>query len=234
LFLGFTWSLAIEEQFYLLWPAIVYFFKKRTVIWIGAGMILNSILLRLILISPYFKAYNIEEFFYYGTITRFEGLVLGALIAIAFQDDGKWKQKLTRWAWPILGITLLLFFTFSISGEASPTSDNKLLTLWGYTLLALISGALIILIMTEPDRSIIRLAFGNKTMQFFGKYSYAMYMVHMPILITLMEIMWKTGRQNGWMWFLYIMISFGLTILLSLLSWNLLEKHMLKLKKYFE
>lgn len=234
LFLGFTWSLAIEEQFYFLWPALVFFLKKRILIWAGIGIILNSILMRLILTLPFFKIADLEEFFYYGTITRFEGLILGGLIAVAFYDNGKWKARLIRWAWPALIISLGLFTLISITGTPSPTSDNELLTIWGYTLLALISGALIILITNEPNKSIIRLIFGNKVMRFFGKYSYAMYMFHMPILIILMDIIWKTGRQNGWMWFLYIIISFSLTIMFSLLSWNLLEKHMLKLKKYFE
>jgi len=234
LFLGFTWSLAIEEQFYFLWPAVVYFLKKRALVWTGIGIILNSILLRLILMLPFFKIANLKEFFYYGTITRFEGLILGGLIAVAFYESGKWKERLIRWAWPTLTISLGLFTIISITGTPSPAADNNLLTIWGYTLLALISGSLIILVSTQPKRSFIRLAFSNKVMMFFGKYSYAMYMFHVPVLIILMEIMWKTGRQNGWMWLLYIVISFSLTTMLSLLSWNLLEKHMLKFKRYFE
>lgn len=234
LFPMFTWSLAIEEQFYFLWPALLYFLKKRALVSMGIGIMLSSILLRLILMLPFLKIANVEGFFYYGTITRFEGLILGGLIAVAFYDNDKWKARLIRWAWPALIISLGLFTIISITGTPSPTSDNELLTIWGYTLLALISGALIILITNEPNKSIIRLIFGNKVMMFFGKYSYAMYMFHVPILIILMEIIWKTGRQNGWVWLLYIVISFSLTIMFSLLSWNLLEKHMLKLKKYFE
>ncbi len=234
LFLGFTWSLAIEEQFYLLWPALVFFLKKRALVLTGLAIILASFLLRLVLTLAPFKIENLKNFFYYGTITRFEGLIFGGLIALVFYTGGIWKERFTRWAAPVFWVSLGLFTVISVTGTPSPTSNNNLMTIYGYTLLVLITGSLIVLLSTQPETSFIRRIFRNRGLLFFGKYSYAMYMFHVPIIIILMEIFWETRRQNAQMWLLYIVITFGLTILLSLLSWHLLEKHALKLKKYFE
>ena len=234
LFLWFTWSLAIEEQFYLLWPALVFFLRKRTLVLTGLAIIFGSMLLRLILMLAPFKIDNLKNFFYYGTITRFEGLIFGGLIALVFYTGGIWKERFTRWALPVFLGSLTLFTIISLTGTPSPTSANTALTIFGYTLLALITGSLIVLLVTRPEASMLRRIFRNKGLLFFGQYSYAMYMFHVPILLILMEVLWQTHRQNGWMWLLYIFIAYSLTILLSLLSWHLLEKHALKLKKYFE
>jgi peptidoglycan/LPS O-acetylase OafA/YrhL len=237
LFLVPTWSLAIEEQFYLIWPTVVYFFKPRMLIFLSIGIVLFSLLIRIIMMlmqSTFTSVFPVPEFFYYGSITRFEGLALGSLIAILFETADIWKQKMARWAWPVLIFSAGLFIWIAVlAGTDNPVS-SKVTAVWGYSLIALVSGALIVLVTTQPEQSLIRRIFKTRVMAFFGKYSYAMYLIHAPFISLLLEYMWNTGRRSSIMWLSYIVISFAGTILLSLLSWNLLEKRMLALKKHFE
>jgi peptidoglycan/LPS O-acetylase OafA/YrhL len=101
-------------------------------------------------------------------------------------------------------------------------------------LLALIGGSVIVLVTTQAETSWIRVVFRNKILAFFGKYSYAMYLLHMPITLSLWYYFTDAKRQSGGVWLIFILLSFFGTILASLLSWHLLEKHVLSLKKYFE
>ncbi|MGA7607621.1 MAG: acyltransferase family protein, partial [Anaerolineales bacterium] len=101
-------------------------------------------------------------------------------------------------------------------------------------LVALSSTALIAIFVTHPERSIIRRLFQGGVLSFFGKYSYSMYLLHLPVALLLEAPLWDT-RIRGWkMYLTYIVLCYGITIIGSLLTWNLLEKRILNLKKYFE
>jgi peptidoglycan/LPS O-acetylase OafA/YrhL len=232
-FLVVTWSLAIEEQFYLIWPAIVKFFNKRQLVFAGVGIILFSLLVRIILMIFAIGLFPVKGFLYYGTVTRFEALAAGALVAIAFQSS-EWKSLLGRHAKLVFILSILGFAAVLFRSSFSPVSNNSNLTIWGYTLLALIGSTLIIMVSTQPENSWIRLAFRNKILSFFGKYSYAIYLLHMPILLVLWNYFTDAKRQSFQVWLIFVLVSFFGTIIASLLTWHLLEKHALGLKKYFE
>jgi peptidoglycan/LPS O-acetylase OafA/YrhL len=81
--------------------------------------------------------------------------------------------------------------------------------------------------------------FGNsRTLQFFGKYSYAMYVFQLPLIYLVASLVTATGLENllgnayaGQL--AYCGLMFGLTTLLALASWQLFEKHFLALKHRF-
>jgi peptidoglycan/LPS O-acetylase OafA/YrhL len=103
-----------------------------------------------------------------------------------------------------------------------------------YTTAAVFSTALIAVLVTYPDNSLIRRLFQSNILAFFGKYSYSMYLLHLPIAMNLLDPLWHT-RIRGWKMYLASMVlTYAITILGSLLTWHLLEKPMLNLKKYFE
>ena len=232
-FLVVTWSLAIEEQFYMIWPAIVKFFSKRQMVFIGVGIILFSLMMRIILTMLAIRDFPTKDFFYYGSVTRFESLAAGALVAIISRSS-EWKNRLGKYS--KLGFTLsILGFGATLFGSSlSPTSNNSNLAIWGYTLLAMIGSTLIMILITQPENSWVRVTFRNKILSFFGKYSYSMYLLHMPILLVLWNYFTGVKRQSFAVWLTFILISFFGTIVASLLTWHLLEKHAIGLKKYFE
>ena len=234
-YLAVTWSLAIEEQFYLVWPAIVYFTRKETLIKISVGIIVLSILARILGFLLWDDIDWVSTFFYYNTFTRFEQLVFGGLLAVSFTYP-YWKERLRSISAPVFVIAFAAFLVLCISAfpHMVPLDQNISLILGGYTLVAVFSTALIALLLTHPERFVIRRLFQSKLLAFFGKYSYSIYLLHVPIILILLDPLWRTQIRGWKMYFAYIVLTYAVTVLGSLLTWHLLEKHMLNLKKYFE
>ena len=234
LYLFVTWSLAIEEQFYMVWPAIVYFARRERLVKICAGVIIFSILGRIACIYLWNNTSLALRFIYQNTFTRFEELVFGALLAIAFTYP-VWKDRVKKISLPVFLVSLSVFISLCVwvFPNLYPTS-TVIMGLGIYTPAAVFSTALIAMLVTYSDNSPIRRLFQNRILAFFGKYSYSMYLLHLPVAMNLLDPLWHT-RIRGWkMYLLYMALTYGITILGSLLTWHLLEKRMLDLKKYFE
>ena len=235
-YLSVTWSLAIEEQFYLIWPAIVRIVNKHTLTWISAGIVILSLLIRTaaILLSP--DSEQLPVVFFYNTFTRFEGLALGALTAIFFVTPTNWQETAKRFALPVSIITMILFLYLAfISSPAGPHPLYRNIPLGtiGYTLLAFSSAAMIVFLTSGTETSLIRKFFANGGLVFFGKYSYSMYLFHMPVALTLLDIMVK-AKVRGWEYYAaYSLLTVAITTVLALLTWNILEDPLLKLKRHF-
>lgn len=234
LFLVVTWSLAVEEQFYLLWPALVLLLDRKKLAFFCLGIVLFSFVIRIILIAfnnPAASFYA-TRFIYYASLTRLDSLAAGALVAIAFQSVA-WKTYLSKYAGWCLGLSLVCFATLVVGRSAFPVSNNFNLSIFGYTLLALVGCSLIVLATTRAQNAWLRIFFRNRVLLFFGKYSYGMYLLHMPIVLLLWHYFADAKRQSLGVWATFITLSFLGAIVTSWLAWHLLEKHVLRLKRYF-
>ncbi len=230
-----TWSLAIEEQFYLMWPAMVYYTRRETLIKTGLGIIFLSIVLRILGVLFWNNTAQMTSFFYFNTFTRFEELVFGALLASLFANPD-WRERIRQFSLPIFLFSFSIFIALCVYMFPGliPYYSNLPLTLWSYTLIPLFSASLIAILVTYPENSLVRILFRNRILTFFGKYSYSMYLLHMPVALLLLDPLYNM-RIRGWkMYVAYIVLTYAITALGSLLTWNLLEKHMLNLKKHFE
>jgi len=234
IYLLITWSLAIEEQFYLFWPFLIYFLQKRALVIANIGVILLSMGLRVIAGLVSSDPTSTLHFVYYSTITRLDALALGALIAIIFNESIIWQERLKKIALPVLLISTALVLLVAISPNSEQLYNNVPVRLAGYSVLAVMGGSSIIVSLTQDKSSLVRRFFRSKVLRFFGKYSYALYLIHPLILQIFLEVLWD-AKFRGWQAYVsYLFISFSLTVILSLLSWNLLEKRMLSLKRHFE
>jgi peptidoglycan/LPS O-acetylase OafA/YrhL len=176
----------------------------------------------------------LEYFLYYSTFTRFDGLCVGALIAVVFAESERWKRLFSRFAWPVLiGSLAGMVGIVLANGNVFALATNPGIDMWGYTLLALGAGALVVLVTTGPAQGILRVFFRNPVLTFFGKYSYAMYIIHVPVALLLLRAMKVLQFKNDFAWVVFVILGFGLITLGALLTWNVLEKHALGLKKYF-
>jgi peptidoglycan/LPS O-acetylase OafA/YrhL len=138
--LGVTWSLAIEEQFYFVWPFVVRFCSLPKLGWIAAAVISVSPLLRYALIrigaSP--------QFIYVATFTRLDALAIGALIAIFDKKACLRSRSVWRLSIVVMSVALTAAFAMSTVGPASAfESWNPWLVATLYSLLAFGFGGLL-------------------------------------------------------------------------------------------
>jgi peptidoglycan/LPS O-acetylase OafA/YrhL len=93
--LGVTWSLAIEEQFYLVWPLVVGFCSIPVLRWIALSVVCLSPVLRLFL-----SAMGVD--LYANTFSRLDGLMAGALVALVIRARYFVPSRFLRAAWLVL------------------------------------------------------------------------------------------------------------------------------------
>jgi peptidoglycan/LPS O-acetylase OafA/YrhL len=235
-YLAVTWSLAIEEHFYLPFPFLVYYTRKETLAKICGGIIGISILARILAAFFWTDVRQMTNFFFYNTFTRFEEIAFGVLVAIAFTYP-EWRSKLGRIALPVF---LIIFSALNIFEFATNTGiplspeNNVLLMVVGYTAASVFAAALIIALLTQSETSVIRRIFRNKIFVFWGQRSYSIYLYHVPVGVLLVDFLWKHHYRGWYGYLIYIGLTFGITVLISMLTWSLLEKPMMNLKKHFE
>ncbi|MFM8425630.1 MAG: acyltransferase family protein, partial [Chloroflexota bacterium] len=235
-YLGITWSLAIEEQFYLIWPFIVYKLDREKLVKFSIGYIAISIIARTLGTLLWPDLPQASTFFYYTSFARFEEMLFGGLLATFLTYDGA-HEKVKRYALPLFLVSFAVFVALhflSLPGSPHPEHASLPLTLGGYTTAALFTLGLIGIFITHPPQNLFRRFFANPVLTFLGKYSYSMYLFHMTAALILLDVFWHS-ELRGWKPFiLYPLTTYIATIIIALLTWNLLEKHMLGLKKYFE
>jgi peptidoglycan/LPS O-acetylase OafA/YrhL len=231
--LGHFWTLAVEEQFYLLWPAVVWLCPNRRFRQLCIAVIVMSMALRygLRLIDKPLANYVLMP-------ARADALAIGAWLAATVRSGVPFGQ-LQRAAWFVLPASALgvaiLFLRKHPLGES--VADVQLI---GYSLLALGFAATIVLALDgDCGGTVVGRIFRHPALRFLGKYSYAMYCVH-PILQQVLKhipprLTVHTFPQVGGSVlpgvFLYGAISFAMTTAIAIASWHLLEKHFLRLKR---
>ena len=168
-----TWSLAVEEQFYLVWPWLIMLAlwrapsRKRLVVII-------SIVTLISLASSVWLTEYMRTWAFYGSPVRAWEFGLGGLAAVI----GVWPQNLLPKTWAVigwLGIALVLASGCFIRQEMQFPGIIALLPVTG-TVLALVCGARI------PD-STVGTFLNIRPLQFLGKMSYSWYLWHWPILV---------------------------------------------------
>jgi len=225
---GHFWSLAIEEQFYLLWPFVVLAFRHRTLMWICAGAILTSLLIRCGMLA----AHATPDMVYLLLPSRMDGLAAGAGIALAARTS----KGLITWFRPALvatGVAGAGLFGIAILEHGFDAFGMPMQTV-GYSLLAvLLGGVLLIALITRPP------LLADSRLMFFGRYSYGIYVLH-PLCLSLLPWLGfsadrfpTVGGSHIPGVLLFAAVATGVSVVLALISWHCYEKHFLKLKRWF-
>jgi len=228
--LGHFWSLAVEEQFYLLWPLVVWKLPPRSLVKICALGLLMTLALRLILV-PKFGA---GIWVFALTPTRADGLFVGAALAAILATKGKFPKPLIIGMATVGSMLLLAVPIFVPARELWET--GSLMAVIGITGIALCSGALIAFCLTYSESPLTRL-FQTACLRNLGKYSYGIYVIHATIYYAGETFLSSRGRQ--WPYPTPLALAYAVTLIsvsygLAWLSYHYYESWFLGLKRYYE
>jgi len=212
------WSLAIEEQFYIVW-AIVFFicfvtFKKREKVlkWtlIATGL---SILAMIVLYKPSLDPSRV----YYGTDTRLFSLLIGASLALIFPSHqlSDIPDKKRKWTFEIIGFAGLLVYVIMMM----TTNQYQPFIYRGGMVLVSITTALLVLSIALPSSTLLRSMLSVKPLKWIGERSYGIYLWHYPI-ITLFNSKVNTIQPHYWK----ALGEFVLILVLASLSYKYVEQ----------
>ena len=229
--IGHFWSLAIEEQFYLVWPFVVCFFTRQQLTSICVGCFVVSFLVRLgFMVAGYPLAG------YVLTIARMDALAVGALLAIIFREANP-RAILSRWIWPagiVSGVVLISIFAWK---RGFHVTDNLVMTI-GFSALALMFGSLVGLSIIVPQDSWLGKLLSHPVLRIFGRYSYALYIFHPIVVFSHQTLIGKKplpfffGSQLPALGLLIAFLT-GVSLVIAWCSWHGYESHFLKLKSIF-
>jgi peptidoglycan/LPS O-acetylase OafA/YrhL len=236
------WSLAVEEQFYLVWPVLVYLLRGRGIVTLSVLMIVAAPVLRLVC-RQRFGA----ESAYMFTICRMDALAMGAVLAAAFRS-----QRVSAWLVTKspniqvvrVGVMLLLGLVFVVSHGLPRTGAATQLA--GYTLLSLIftiwiAGEVGAFARTADDETLGKSpSVVAAPLRLLGKYSYAMYLFHAPLhLFVGTRVLAAVGYQATGsgaplgVALLYALAMLAAALAAAWLSFLLIEQPALRLKARF-
>ncbi len=200
-----TWSLAIEEQWYLILPLVLVLLlpriRSRRVWAIALGALaIGSALLMAIL----HRAGSDPSREYYGTDTRLQALLVGAMLACVFTPGAVERFRgLARWLAPVALTGLLLVVVLA-------TDSGDWLYSGGFLLVALLAAALLAAVLAHPQ-GWIAAGLSWAPMVWVGRISYGLYLWHWPVYVVLSPE--RTGVSGPGLLALRVAVTFGVATL---------------------
>jgi peptidoglycan/LPS O-acetylase OafA/YrhL len=235
-----AWSLSIEEQYYLLYPTLVYYLNETNWVRLLFSLIILSFSLRLI--GHHFEFFQPRQM-YHNTLLHFDGIALGGLLRmLLFQYDKyqnviKWYLRLLPFIL-ILTIGLAYYCGSNILEDYDRTRNLGLVSfyppmyLFGYLLNSLSYGG-IILFCLFYDSPVLKF-FSSSIMRKIGKYSYAMYLLQYPAaMIFSFGLSFINPGKFPFQGVVYGVTIFMIAYLLANISWLIFEGPLNGLKDKF-
>ena len=216
--LGHLWSLAVEEQVYLIWAPvclILLMWRRRVAIGVALALAVGS----LIEVFAFTFTHHTGDHLYMGTDTRSGAFLLGGALAIIWAHGGlrAWRRRLPNSAMAALAIALLAAALVWLQAGATP---------WIYALTwtaATLGGPLLVAALMERGDSLLGRMLSGRVITYLGRRSYALYLWH---------YVWLTWlRSLGWAG---VLLAFALSLASAELSWRLVESRFLARKRRME
>lgn len=233
LYIGHFWSLCVEEQFYLVWPFVVYQVRKReTLIKICVAVIILSPVIRCLLSQSLPTQLLHMELFYRSLPTRLDALLVGGLIALSLRGpEQTFVRRIRR---PLLLASaalfvVLYFISTRVMSLQLEGSASNWIGILGFTLIDIFAAALI-LESIHPG-SLLGRALSWKPLRALGIVSYGFYIYH-----DLFHDFYSHFARRYFPSYAYVMtllIAFISTLFIAAISYRLLEKPLLQLKDHF-
>lgn len=231
--LNHTWSLAIDEQIYVVWPLLIWLCKNsKQLIYLCAGTLLLSLLYRIGYNIYIDHVGSLHPFpYFHNTFCRLDAFCAGALLycLLRFKDEWFSNKKI-----------LIIFFTTIFLFIACGLADNSFeragyfMRNFGCTI-AGINFSTWLYFGVKNKSLFLNYILSNRWLVYAGKISYSLYVFHWFLLILLLAKVGQlftaiTGINSP---LAASIICFVLTFLFSILSYEYFEKPIIKIKKRY-
>lgn len=218
--LGHYWTLGVEEQFYLLFPAIARLDNRKLLRWTIALLIMFMLIKAICWLINYYYAYDFP--YRFMLLSRFQGMMLGVIAAIMFEYKHPWIAWLSkRWlyalAWFCVGLSMINHF------HIASFIDHEIMIL---------ATLLIIFEQIQDKPKVINLE--NKVLDLLGRISYGIYVTHLMVIFFLGKLAAVLSDYNVVNYVSVYAVVTSACIGLAYLSYEYFEKPFLKMKKRFE
>jgi len=213
------WSIGVEEQFYLFWPWIAKV-RNSKLMRISILLVFALITLKIIFWIINYK-YNYSIPLVALSVTRFQTMIIGCVGAILYYNQSSFikyfiDKRTQFFCWIILLLTAINKF------HISSLIDNEII--------AIIT---VLIIFAQIMRTNYIFNLDNKILDFIGKISYGIYIIH-PLIIFLAQKKFGKFQESTLLNYLFLYsLIIGFTILVSYISYNFFEKRFIILKRKF-
>lgn len=206
-YLGHTWSLALEAQFYVLWPAILMFLSRQTTIKRSALLLfcfISAVLCWRGFLASYYQTAAIDHT-YKSLDTRSDALIFGAVTSLVREQGYRFRNNFLLF----ISIALILLVSYAVR------SNNLWMNGVGFTLTAASSSYVVGFIATD-NKNIVSDVLSLPLLVYIGTISYGLYLYHYPII--------KIFEREHLPLPLAILVSF----IAAALSWHFIEKPIIR------
>ena len=214
-YLDHMWSLAVEEQFYVLWPLLILSVPRRILLPLCLAVTASGpiwvVLVDLIDLHSHWAHRQV--------LGNLETLGGGATLAVASFRSHVARDRFVRFA--LFGGTLAVCVGMASYAIGKPNALSHMLMLWGFSFLFIVFIAAAGQGISNPVGMILQ----SRPMVYIGSISYGIYIFHYPLIDV---IQWLTSN----LWYRWV-LAFSLPILVATASWYLLELPVNRLKKRF-
>jgi peptidoglycan/LPS O-acetylase OafA/YrhL len=217
-----TWSLAIEEQFYLTSPFLVRKLRTPALLNVLLGIILAAPLLRTFL---YFRFRHGGFADYVLMPCRADDLSLGILVALSMRNERVWPCIVaSRRILLTLAIVLIFPLAYLSWWRFGPYSGPMVTV--GYSLLGLFYTCCLLLTITSSART--RRLLCNKTLTRLGTIAYCTYLFHLPAIEFCSRLLKRRSFSGSTTDFIAGVLGVTITLIMATLSWEYFERPLLR------
>jgi peptidoglycan/LPS O-acetylase OafA/YrhL len=210
------WSLAVEEQFYILWPTVAFFLSSSRFRRVCVALVVSALIIRCALVLHPVARLDPEHF----TFARLDGLVAGAFLASWHHDSLPFRLDRLR---GLAGYGILAVCAAMLLGRSTNASALPMLTI-GLSVVGVTMALIVAIAVADTSTPFHRLLV-SPVLGWFGTVSYGLYVIHAPVAI------WVAAHvAMPQLRFVFVLAA---STALAAMSWYAYERPVLSLKRFW-
>lgn len=210
------WSLAVEEQFYLIWPLAVYLLSEKALAWLAGFVLIAAPLLRYIATAAFPGHWQI----YTLTVFRMDMLAVGALAALGWRHYHDLIQRVGIYGLFLAGLMAVPLIALSRFSWFRPNANTIASSVWLYEMILIAYAGVLLWALSGRAVQLLQL----RPLMYAGRISYTFYLVHTAALVIVRRHVHHYSVGNA--------IAFAAAMLYSMLSWHLMERPILRAPRH--